>query len=57
MTCSGCVRAITKAVQRLDPAAAVAAEVATHLVHIDSALGAAELRAALQDAGFTPEPA
>lgn len=57
MTCSGCVRAITKAVQGADPAAIVAADIDAHLLRIDSALAAETLAATLRDAGFTPEPA
>ena len=57
MTCSGCVRAITNAVQAADPAATIAAEIPTHLVRIDSAQPADVLVAAMRDAGFTPESA
>ena len=57
MTCSGCIRAITNAVKDADPTAVVAADLDTQLVHIDSALAADVLTAALRDAGFTPEPA
>ena len=54
MTCDGCVRAITQAIHATDPAAEVAAEVATHLVRVTSDQPAARLVTALQDAGFTP---
>ncbi len=57
MTCGGCVRAITNAVQAADPAATIAADVPAHLVRIDSAQPAQVLVAAMRDAGFTPEPA
>ena len=57
MTCGGCVRAITNAVKDADPAAEIAADVPTHLVHIESAQPANVLVAAMRDAGFTPEPA
>ena len=57
MTCGGCVRAITNAVQAADPAATIATDVPNHLVRIDSTQPAQVLVAAMQDAGFTPEPA
>lgn len=57
MTCGGCVRAITKAVNRVDADASVAADVPTHIVKIESALATDKLLAAIQDAGFTPEAA
>lgn len=57
MTCGGCIASITKAVQRLDPAATVAADLATHQVDIASTHPAAALAAAIDDAGFTAESA
>lgn len=57
MTCGGCVASITRAVQRLDPAATVSADLATHLVEIASAQPAAALAAAIDDAGFTAQAA
>lgn len=57
MTCGGCVKAITTAVQRLDPGASVATDLATHLVEITSARSAAELAAAIDGAGFSPQAA
>jgi copper chaperone len=57
MVCSGCVKAITAAVQRLDPAATVATDLATHRVEIASARPAAELAEAIDSAGFTPQAA
>ena len=57
MTCGGCVASITKAVQRLDPAATVLADLATHRVEIASSQPAAALAAAIDDAGFTAQHA
>ena len=57
MTCAGCVRAITNAVKRADPAAGVTTDLAAHLVNIDSSAAAETLAATLRDAGFSPEPA
>ena len=55
MTCGGCVKAITAAVQRLDPAASVVTDLATHRVEITSSRPAAELAAAIDGAGFTAQ--
>ena len=57
MTCQGCVGSVTRAVQALDPAARVAADLAAHIVDIDSAATAAALAAAIAEAGFTVQPA
>ena len=55
MTCGGCIAAITKAVQRLDPAATIAADLATHRLDIASTQPEAALAAAIDDAGFTAQ--
>jgi copper chaperone len=57
MTCDGCIKAITAAVRRLDPAATVAADLPTHKVEISSSKPAADLAAAIDDAGFTAQAA
>jgi copper chaperone len=57
MTCGGCVKAITGAIQRLDPAAVVRADVDSHVVEIDSARPAADFAEAIDAAGFTPQAA
>lgn len=57
MTCNGCIKAITAAVRRIDPAATVSADLPTHKVEITSARPDAELAAAIDDAGFTAQAA
>ena len=57
MTCSGCVKAITAAVHRIDPAATVTADLPSHMVEIASSKPAADLAAAIDDAGFTAQAA
>lgn len=57
MTCGGCVKAITGAVQRLDPQAKVTTNLDTQLVEIVSAQPAAALMEAIDAAGFTPQAA
>ncbi len=53
MDCQGCVGSITRAVQKLDAAAAVKADLAAHLVDIDSVLTEAVLANTIEAAGFT----
>lgn len=57
MTCGGCVKAITTAIQRLDPAAQVTTNLDTHLVEIASTRPQADLADAIDAAGFTPQAA
>lgn len=56
MSCGHCVRSITQAVTGLDAAARLQFDLAQHLVHIEPvAADGAQLAAAIQAAGFTPE--
>ena len=52
MTCGGCVRSVTKAIQSLDPAARVEADPAAHTVVISSERSQSEIEAALAQAGY-----
>ncbi len=53
MTCGGCVRAITRAVEAVDPGARVDADLATRHVRVTPATGsAAAFEAALRQAGY-----
>jgi copper chaperone len=53
MTCDGCVRAITKAVQGVDPAASVTADLASKRVQVQSAAAPKALADAIDEAGFS----
>ncbi len=53
MTCGGCVRSVTKAIQSVDPIAQVNADPATHKVDVTTTVPRARLEAALADAGFS----
>ena len=53
MTCGGCVRGVTKAIQSVDPVAQVSADPATHKVDVVTSALRAKLEAVLADAGFT----
>ncbi|HSQ72521.1 MAG TPA: heavy-metal-associated domain-containing protein [Rubrivivax sp.] len=58
MTCGHCARAITQAVQAVDPGAQVQIDLATHRVSIETAqAGATALGDAIREAGYTPVPA
>lgn len=54
MSCGHCVRAITEAVQAVDPAARVVADVPQHQVQVESTALRAALVASLTEAGYTP---
>ena len=54
MSCGHCVRAITEAVQAVDPAARVVADVPQHQVQVESTAPRAALVASLTEAGYTP---
>ena len=54
MTCNHCVTSVTKAVKALDGAARVDIDLPAHSVKVESAKPAAEVEAAIRDAGFTP---
>ena len=54
MTCGGCVRSVTKAIQSVDPAAEVRADTATHTVEVTSVAARERLTAALTEIGYAP---
>lgn len=56
MVCQGCVRSITKAVERAAPGAQVAADLETRLVRIDAAIAPEALARVIAEAGFTVAP-
>jgi copper chaperone len=54
MTCGGCVRSVTKAIQSVDPSAEVTADPASHKVEVKSAASRDRLVAALTEVGYAP---
>ncbi len=54
MTCGHCVATVTKAVKALDAGAQVDIDLAAHQVRVESASPAAQVEAAIRDAGYTP---
>ncbi|MCK9514733.1 MAG: heavy-metal-associated domain-containing protein [Ottowia sp.] len=57
MTCGGCVAAITKALQAIDPNVAVETDLARHQLRVQTTASSETVRATLVDAGFSPEQA
>ncbi|OOY26645.1 heavy metal transport/detoxification protein [Thioclava sp. L04-15] len=54
MTCGGCARGVTKAIQSVDPAAEVQADPPARLVEVKTNAPREALAAALTAAGFAP---
>ncbi|MCP1474291.1 copper chaperone [Pseudomonas sp. EB276 TE3739] len=52
MSCGHCVKAITQAVQALDPAASVRVDLAAKEVGVESALNADQVIAAIREEGY-----
>jgi copper chaperone len=52
MTCGGCVRSVTKAIQELDPAAQISADTSTRRIDVQTTIPRATVASALADAGF-----
>ncbi len=57
MTCGGCARSVTKAIQAVDPQATVVADPPSRQVTVQSALAQAQIVAALREAGYPPREA
>jgi len=54
MTCGGCARSVTKAIQSVDPKAEVQADPASHKVEVKTAAPREAVTAALTEAGYQP---
>jgi copper chaperone len=52
MTCGGCIKAVTKAIQTQDPQAKVQADLVSQMVNLETALSAAQASQIITDAGF-----
>lgn len=55
MTCGGCARAVTNAVQQVDQAANVVVDLPNKKVTVDSSAGPADIQAAIEVAGYQVE--
>lgn len=56
MSCGHCVRAITQAIQALDPQAQIQVNLAQATVNIESSLTQAAIAAAIEEAGYVVQP-
>lgn len=52
MTCGGCARGVTKAIQKVDADAIVKADPPNRLVEVESSASVEDISAALSEAGF-----
>ncbi len=52
MTCGGCIKAITRAIQEQDPQAQVQVDLATQVVKLETTLSAEVAAQLIEDAGF-----
>ena len=52
MHCGGCVKGVTRAVEKVDKDATVRADLATHEAVVETRAGEADILAALEKAGF-----
>lgn len=52
MTCGGCARSVTKAIQSVDPNAKIEADPATRAVTVETGAALATLQKALEEAGY-----
>ena len=57
MTCGGCARGVTKAIQSVDADAKVTTDPPKRLVEVESSATREQIEAALQEAGFPPKAA
>lgn len=57
MTCGHCASTITRAVKDVDAAGRCEIDLGTKKVRIDSRRPAADFKAAIEEAGYTPQPA
>jgi copper chaperone len=57
MTCGGCARTVTRAIQSVDPDARIDTDPPSRLVKVDTAALQEQVVAALREAGFAPREA
>jgi len=57
MTCGGCVRGVTKAIQSLDPKAEINADPPTRKLQVNTSASQEQIEAVLNEAGFPPKAA
>ena len=52
MTCGGCIKAVTKAIQSQDPQDKVEADLVSQMVNLETSLSAVQASQIITDAGF-----
>ena len=52
LTCGGCIKAVTKAIQAQDPQAMVQVDLASQMVNLETSLSALQASQIITDAGF-----
>ena len=52
MTCGGCAKSVTKAIQSVDPEAAIETNPAARLVKVETTATSAALQKVLEEAGY-----
>jgi copper chaperone len=52
MTCGGCIKAVTKAIQSADPLAQVKVDLASQTIELETQLNSNEAQQLISDAGF-----
>jgi len=57
MTCGGCVRGVTKAIQSVDPQAQIKADPPTRKLEVNTTAAREQIEAVLENAGFPPKTA
>jgi copper chaperone len=57
MSCGHCSRAVTQAIQALEPTARVEVDLAAGLVRVETSLEAERIEAAIREEGYQVEPA
>jgi copper chaperone len=57
MTCSGCARSVTKAIQSVDPGATVNADPENRNIEVTTSAARSQIEAALAEAGYPASPA
>lgn len=55
MTCGHCVKTITEAVRKVQPAALVSAQLETHHLTVEATADAAAIEAAIHAEGYSPQ--
>ncbi len=52
MTCGGCIKAVTRAIQSADPNALVKVDLPTQSIELQTVLSTSEAQLLIEDAGF-----